>query len=551
MQLTRGEQRSELVGDFGSLAPQINSHLEGRKRWVTPQRLVFETTEHNLRTLRAMFPDIANSVDTSPALTSRSGDDVPLDFRMTPRDYQLSSFHKLKSLHAVALFSDPGTGKTKTAIDIICWRFLRGELSGVLVLSSPKGVHAQWISEQLPLHMWKGVQYIAAYREGKKRPPWLGKASPGKLQVYSGNIDMLRSEALYGKLQTFCATHQGKLMILVDESSSIKSLSTLRSRRLRSLAQQYACKQRMIMTGTPIAKDLTDEWSQFYFLDPNIIGHKYKSSFMSTYCKMGGFENREVVGYRNLKQFKALTAPYIFRAHKSELNLPEKIYDSIEFDLSDEQKRLIRDIKKAWLTDVDGVRITAAHAAAAILRISQISNGFVSSTYVPANGGTIGLETNPRLEALEELLSHLSGKVIIWCRFRYDIKAVSEALNSKAVTIYGETPERERINNKRLFIETDVPYLVATPDTAGQGLDGLQTVCENAIYYSNSYNAIARWQSEDRIHRLGMKGAASYYDLVGRGSPDRAVLRNLRDKKTLSTLVLDDMKELVKELDDE
>ena len=299
----------------------------------------------------------------------------------------------------------------------------------------------------------------------------------------------------------------------------------------------------MIMTGTPIAKDLTDEWSQFYFLDPNIIGHKYKTSFMSQFCKMGGFENREVVGYRNLEQFKKLTAPYIFRAHKDELNLPEKVYDTIEFDLSSEQKRLIKDIKNTWLTNVDGVHITAAHAAAAILRISQISCGFAAS-----NGALKPLETNPRLEALEELLSHLDNKVIIWCRFRFDIRSVSELLGERCVVMYGETPERERIHNKRLFIETDIPYLVATPETAGQGLDGLQTVCENAIYYSNGYNAIARWQSEDRIHRLGMRGAASYYDLVGRGSPDRAILRNLRDKKTLSTLVLDDMKELIKDI---
>jgi hypothetical protein len=547
MELKRGELQAQLEGDFGNLVPLISSTLEGRKRWVTPQRLVFEPTAYNLRTLKAMFPDIADGVEASPASVLRPGDVIPLEFRMPPRDYQLKSFHKLKALHAVSLFSDPGTAKTKTAIDIICWRFLRGELTGVLILSTPKGVHAQWITEQIPQHMWANVPCIAAYREGNKRPPWLGKASPGKLQIYSGNIDMLRSE-LYGKLQTFCAVHQGKLMILIDESASIKTWNTKRSRRLRELATQYACRQRLIMTGTPIAKDLTDEWAQFYFLDPNIIGHKYKTSFMSQYCKMGGFENREVVGYRNLEQFKALTAPYIFRAHKSELNLPEKVYDHVEFDLSDEQRRLIRDIKHEWLTHVDGVRITAAHAAAAILRISQISCGFGTDI----NGNRVPLKTNPRLEALKELLSHLSGKVIIWCRFRFDVVAVFEMLNDDAVMIYGETPESLRISNKRAFIDNPkIRYLVATPDTAGQGLDGLQTVCENAIYYSNGYNAIARWQSEDRIHRLGMKGAASYYDLIGRGSPDRAILRNLRDKKTLSTLVLDDIKELIKELDDE
>jgi superfamily II DNA or RNA helicase len=547
MELTRGDKTSELVGDFGGVAHLVTAQLEGRKTFKTPKRLIFESTEHNFRTLRTIFPEIAASVDTSPVQVLLPGDVVPLQFRLPPRDYQLASFHKLKALHAVALFSEPGTGKTKTIIDIICYRFLYFQLTGVLVLSSPKGVHAQWVEEQLPQHMWSLVPYEAIFRQGTKRKEFVSR--PGQvLQIYSGNIDMLNSDKMYGILQTFCAAHQKKLMIVIDESASIKSWSAKRSKRLRMLATQYACRQRVIMTGTPIAKDLTDEWSQFYFLDPNIIGHKYKSSFMAQYCKMGGFENRNVIGYKNLEHFKSLTAPYIFRAHKSELNLPEKIYDHVEFDLSEMQRRLIREIKNTMLADLDdnGGRITATHAATALLRIHQISCGFA----VNEDGARYGFSPNPRLEALDELASHISGKIVIWCRFQHDVITVAENFGLSAVRVYGDTKDADRLHAKQAFLSNPaVRYFVATPDTAGQGLDGLQTACENAIYYSNSYNAIARWQSEDRIHRLGMMGAASYYDLIARGSPDRAVLRNLRNKKTLSTLVLDDMKELIKELE--
>lgn len=548
MQITRGERMSEAVGDFEGIAHRLSSELEGRKIWRSPKRLLFETTEYNFKTLRSYFPVSSAAVGASPEQVPHTGDAVHYNFRMPPRDYQLRAFEKLKQLHAVALFSHPGTGKTKTAIDIMCWRYLRGDLTGVLILSSPKGVHAQWIDEQLPLHMWDNVPYIAAYWNGRRRPEWMKWTSPGKLQIFSGNIDMLRSQNAYEMLREFCLLHTGKIMIIVDESSSIKTWSAQRSRRLRLLADQNSCRQRMILTGTPIAKDLTDEWSQFYFLDPSIIGHKYKTSFMAQYCKMGGFENRIVVGHRNLDQFKQITEPYIFRAHKDELHLPDKVYDTAEFELSDEQKRLIRDIKEttlAKLEDASGtIQVSAAHAAAAVLRIQQISNGFVSS-----EGVETALETNPRIEALEELLSHLDGKVIVWCRFHFDIKAVMATLENEAVAIYGAIHDNERFMAKADFInKPHIRYLVATPDTAGQGLDGLQTVCENAIYYSNSYNAIARWQSEDRIHRLGMRGAASYYDLVARGSPDRAVLRNLRAKKTLSTLVLDDLKDLIRDI---
>ena len=132
------------------------------------------------------------------------------------------------------------------------------------------------------------------------------------------------------------------------------------------------------MTGTPIAKDLTDEWAQFYFLNPDIIGHKYKTSFLAQFCIMGGFENRNVVGHRNLDLFKSLTAPHIFRATKEQLHLPPKIYDSVVFDLTEQQLRLIREIKDTCIAVLDvekDQRILASTAATAILRMQQISCG--------------------------------------------------------------------------------------------------------------------------------------------------------------------------------
>ena len=203
------------------------------------------------------------------------------------------------------VFISGNSGKSKTAIDIISYRYKRGTVTGVILLSSPKGVHAQWIEEQLPKHLWKSICPLAYIWDGKRVPPWVGTQTK-ELQIISGNIDMLKSKG-YEVLQKFATQHKEKLLIVVDESDSIKNLSSVRSKRLRQLA--VVTKQRGIMSGTPIAKDLTDEFAQFYFLSPDIIGHKYISSFRAQYCVMGGFENRSVVGHRNVDQFKRLTAP--------------------------------------------------------------------------------------------------------------------------------------------------------------------------------------------------------------------------------------------------
>lgn len=541
MKISIDHKTSIASGSFGAAAAGISLSLEGRKQWLAHNQLRFETSAHNIAQIQERFPEsVLEDRRGVSAFDEGKGpshaEEPPLAFRMAPMAFQRENFDRFKRLPAWAMFSDAGTGKTKVCFDIISYRYLIGTVTGVIVLSSPKGVHAQWIEEQLPKHLWSDVPVLAHIWDGRKLPAWIGTQTM-ELQIFSGNIDMLKGRG-FEALQIFANQHRAKLMVLVDESDSIKNLASVRSKRLRQLAS--VTRQRGIMTGTPIAKDLTDEWAQFYFLDPAIIGHKYLTSFRAQYCVMGGFEGRVVVGHKNVEQFKRLTAPFVFRATKAELKLPEKIYDSVVFDLTDEQKRMIKDLKEKFFTEVSSGAASAQNGAVALLRMQQIANGFS----VGENGETLITTDNPRLSALLDLRRQVSGKVIIWCRFRHDVAIVRKQYAS-AVTIYGANTPAEREAAKAAFTQGDAHELIATAGAAGKGIDGLQKVCDTAIYYSNSYNAIDRWQSEDRIHRIGMKGTATYFDLIGRGSPDRAILANLRRKRDIASLALDDIMEIM------
>jgi hypothetical protein len=546
VKLTIDEKTSTAKGNFGALAAKLSLGLEGRKSWLAHNHLRFETSAVNIRLIESLFPDavkedirpiaIAAARATERQITP---DPVP-EFVMTPRPFQLENFDRFKDQQQWAIFSEQGTGKSKVAVDIICHRFLKGSVTGVIILSSPKGVHAQWIEEQMARHIWPSIKTLTMIWEGKKPPHWFGKATD-ELQVVSGNIDMLKGKG-FQLLKKFAEKHRSKLMIIVDESDSIKNVASVRSKKLRELAS--VTRQRAIMTGTPIARDLTDEWSQFYFLNPDIIGHKYLTSFRAQFCVMGGFGNHSVVGHKNVEQFKELTAPYIFRATKRDLDLPEKVYDSVVFDLSDEQRRMIKELREQFFASLSqGPVVAAKTGVTAMLRIQQISNGFVTD-----EGGVVHhLNDNPRLSALEGLRKSISGPVIIWCRFKEDVKIIREKF-PRAVTIFGEDDQFTRAASKEALLSGAALELIATPGAAGKGVDGLQKVCEDAIYWSNSYNAIDRWQSEDRIHRIGMKGTATYFDLIARGSIDRGVLANLKRKKDISTMVLDDIKQIMESI---
>ncbi len=567
MELLIEPKHTVAQGHFGTGLSRLLLLLEGRKKSESATILRFETSEHNLRLFRDAFPGaeekdnrdivaaltgvVAYELDGVPegqapptSETRPSTTAVPA-FKVQPYPFQLRAFEKFKDTPAFALFGEAGTGKTKTLIDIVCHRWLSRKLTGVLIFSR-KGVHKQWVEEQLPEHMWSNVEWEAEAWNGKR---WsMVPHAGGKLQLWATNTDSVKSERSRALLAPFLKVHGRGLMVAVDESQDIKNASAKRSVRIREIGEKV--NQRVIMTGTPIAKDLTDEWAQFKFLDERIIGHKYKTAFMAQFCitARGYGPSDVVIGHRNIEHFNSLVDPYVFRVTKAEeLDLPPKVYDHITFDLSDEQKTHMRHLRESFLTQLSNGEISSVtHAAAMLVRVQQLTCGHL----VGDDGTNVTLKDNPRMDALLDLIEQRSGKIIIWCRFNRDIEVLKDHFKERCVTYYGATSTQDRdVAIKRFLLNhgpSAVDFFIANPAAAGVGLN-LQGECRTAIYYSNSFNALERWQSEDRIHRIGTNGTVTYFDLIARGSFDKKILANLRAKKNLSDWVLDDTRRLISE----
>jgi SNF2 family DNA or RNA helicase len=159
-------------------------------------------------------------------------------------------------------------------------------------------------------------------------------------------------------------------------------------------------------------------------------------------------------------------------------------------------------------------------------------------------------DKNPRIAAALEYLDSRPGKQVVWTRFVADREILSKALADAGIKCaeYAGNDEARHSAKAGFIADESVRVFLANPQSAGTGTDGLQTVCTQALYYSNSFNSIDRWQSEDRIDRRGMIGGSHYTDLIGRNSIDRYILRNLKKKKGLSSLTLDDVNEAFSEL---
>lgn len=521
--------------------------FEGPRRFATPvgraPALYLQNTGHNRELLRASGVPIKTLAPATPAAPREPHAYVP---KTEPYPHQSRALDAMRDRHAFALLMEQGTGKTKVAIDRACQLFLDGAITGFLVLSK-KGVHRQWIESEAPTHC--GVPYATAYWPYKAQPEQL--YAPGDtLKIFAINYDAIRTPRGFDAAERFCRAHAQRLLIVADESQDIKDHTTARHKAAVKLAAYSS--HRIIATGTPIAKDLTDEWAQLKWLDENILGIRYVTAFRRMYCVMGGFQNRAVIGHTNVEEFKARTAPHVFRATKEEIGILPKHYATWHFDLTRGQLDQIRTLKRELAIELrSGETVSVQNAAVKLGKLQQLASGFVFDEENVAHR-VVDEKNNPRLEAMEDWLNAEDGKAIVWFRFRIEGDMIARRLDEMGVSYvryHGGVSDAERQIAKESFLDArGARVFVANPQSAGTGLN-LQGLCSRALYYSNSFAAIDRWQSEDRIHRIGTKALVRYTDLVARGSIDAYILANLRRKKSLSSLVLDDVPELLGVLD--
>lgn len=463
------------------------------------------------------------------------------EFSFTPYPHQQSMLDKGWALKPFAIFAEMGTGKTFTTINMAVARFRRRQIDRMLIIC-PQTLRRTWRREfkkYAPEHLIDFRDHVTA---DNGLPEW-SMQDDGRLKVLAVSVEGLGiSEKLYKSVFCFFA-RTGRTLGVVDESSRIKNPRADRTQRAIELARH--CEYRMILNGTPIAKGIQDLWSQFEFLDPNIIGSGDYWAFRTRYLVMGGFESRQIVGYQNVEELMALIRPYSIDVRKSLLNLPEKVYKSIFVQPTPDQKVLFKQI----LTGVGAMpTISVKNVLERMLRCQQVIGGFQPITDVETGiTQTIQLKDNPKMKAMMDFIedNKVGTKFIIWARYVPEIHLIvdrlREAYGSQSVlTYYGETTAEQRAEAETRYCnDPSARFLVGNPSAAGLGLTLISGENDVMFYYSGTFAYIDRAQSEDRAHRIGQKNSVLVVDCVMEGSIDEAIQAAIAEKKDIDTYVKD------------
>lgn len=333
-------------------------------------------------------------------------------------------------------------------------------------------------------------------------------------------------------------------LVICDESQRIKTHDAAQSKQLHRLGDM--AKYKLILSGTPVQNNAVDLFSQYRFLDPTVFGNNFYS-FRNRYCIMGGFNNRQIIGYRAMDELIRKEYSIAYRVTKEEaLDLPEQVFKTVFLEFAPKEKKLYDQLKKDSFAELEsGGQITATTVLTKLLRLQQLTGGFL----VADEASKPELVSEAKIDALEDIIEdYVIGekkKLVIFARFRAELDIIEKLIKKKKIQygmIYGDIPQTERGEVVKDFQENpDTLIIVCQIQCAGLGIT--LTAASTCVYYSVDFNYANYAQSLARIHRIGQRNSCTYIHLTVKGTVDEKVLKALEAKEELAKTVVDSWKE--------
>lgn len=427
------------------------------------------------------------------------------------RHYQIQAIDFLKANAMAGLFLEMGLGKTAS-----CLYSLLEKPRPVVVFGPIRVVEMVWRQEALK---WEETKHLTfSLVRGTKAQRQAALEAPA--DIYLGNPELLE-EVLTSK------DWSGGVLI-IDEASMFKNPSTKRFKILRKHLRTFA--HRIILTGTPTPNSLMDIWSQIFILD---LGQRLETAFYrfkSRYFRQVdymGFKFEPVEGA--VKRVTKLISDIVIRIEaKGNLPAREVLDNLVQFSLPSGATKIYEEMEKHALIVLSDENVSAANAAAVLMKLRQIASGFVYN-----DEGATEFVHDEKIKATAEILDQTGSPVIVVYNFQHELAALRKAFPD-GVTLDDWDQDQ--------WDAGKIPLLFLHPASGGHGLN-LQYGSHTMIIFSGSFSYDQMAQTKARIDRQGQEFPVVFHFLEAIDTVDELVRSVLETKATTQATVLSLVKE--------
>lgn len=505
-------------------------------------------------------------------------------FKVPPyADYQVRGFNAIVERDFLILADDMGLGKTWQTVTAIEAKKKLGLLNRCLVLAKASLLY-MWRDEIEKFTNCKAVVFAGTPKQRMRISNYLHGNDDWTFLIMSYEMFRLSVDTV-----TNIDNYKPIECIVLDESHKIKNPMTKLGQRVHYIPFKY----KYLLTATPLPNSPMESFNYLKLgnaLPPESIAYNpYKKNnqvndivdewwaFQYRYCIYGGYNDREVIGYKNIDELRAAIQSNMLRRTKEEKlkDLPDVTFKNIELEMLPKQKRMYDAIRKEILEELAETDINKVPSMLAKLtRLQQVTGSLQLIGVEPKKDQSIKL--NALDDLLEELILDAGEKVIIFTKFKslLDIIAKKYKKYNPAI-VHGEVsshalPEKEALDRcKRQYKykwqtmsetekETILYELTTSPrqkevnkfqndencriflGTTEACKEGLTlTAASNVIFIDYPWNWASYSQAYSRAHRIGQKNAVTVYNLICTGTIDEKVFNTIINKKSMSEIMID------------
>ncbi|KZT74763.1 hypothetical protein DAEQUDRAFT_659213 [Daedalea quercina L-15889] len=262
----------------------------------------------------------------------------------TLKEYQLKGLNWLATLYEQGingiLADEMGLGKTVQSISLLAYLAETHDIWGPFLVVSPASTLHNWqqeITRFVPklkaLPYWGNVKDRATLRKfWNKKEISYNQDAPFHV--------LITSYQLVTQDQQYFQRVKWQYMIL-DEAQNIKNSSSARWKTLLG----FQCRNRLLLTGTPIQNSMQELWALLHFIMPSLFdSHDEFNEWFSKDIENAAENKGSKLNEHQLRRLHMILKPFMLRRVKRHVQneLSDKIEKDIYVDLSARQRALYR-----------------------------------------------------------------------------------------------------------------------------------------------------------------------------------------------------------------
>ena len=454
-------------------------------------------------------------------------------FKFKPFKHQIDGINFLLKQGKSLLLDAPGLGKSLEMMYYAETLKRRGLIEHCLLITGIAGLRQQWKSEiqkfstESAIVLGERVNRNGkiVYDSVKERAEQL-KHKIDEFWIIM-NVESLRDPKI---IEAFNKSENKIDLICFDEiHRGVANKNSQSATGLLKLNSKYKVgASGSIIVNSPISAYMSLFWTEN---DRSTL-----TNFKSQYCKFGGFNNAQIVGYKNLDTLQEEIDSCSIRRTFDQVkdDMPKKTIDVELVELADDHKKFYEAVKAGVKEEADKVELKSGNLLALTTRLRQATADPAILTSEPVTASKL----NRVVELVEDIISG-GEKVIVMDTFKSSIYTLQKLLAKYNPVIgTGDLADGEVSENiNRFRTDPDCKLLLGTSQKIGTGFS--MPECKYLIFVSTAWTYSEFNQNCERIYRITSNKPVFIKVLLANDTIDQRVWEVVNNKKDLADYLID------------